>query len=595
MPKSMQQANSDTANAALEEFDTLDIVAVEDSEVDYLLIEHLLTGSHAKLPVKIERVESVAALHIRLHQKFPDVLLLDLSLPGDYGTEKVQDISERYPSLPIIVLTGIDDIETSREALEKGAQEYLCKEEITASLLTRAITYAVDRKHTEAVLQQALITSAAEQNRLKELSSRDGLTGLANRDYIFQATVEAVNSSKRDETDVAIVNIDLNRFKEINDIYGHDVGDEILIQVSKRLLGSVREKDIVARMGGDEFVILVAGISDKNDILPLLFRIKQKSKDPILLEHQSLVISLSVGIAFYSESESIQRMFKQADIAMYASKRGSSESAYFFSDATNASYQRYSNLSACAEEALKKDEFTSRFQPVLAIADQTSTEVLLATYWHSPEYGVITSKEFAPIFNSQQLYLSLINIQLKDIAEFCKRCAEESVPLGRVHLHLHYRQVLTSGYADQFLANLKEQGIQPELLSVSFTQTLPVDALSIAITNLTKLRDAGINIVLSSYGVGLSSVESLLKLPITAIRLHPSLSYQLEKNQQNRLAIESILLLAHKLGIETICQDVNSVKDAEILHEIGVSQMSGTAISKPLNLKKALRYLPGKH
>lgn len=594
MPESMHRENLSIVEPVLDETKKLHIIAAEDSEIDYALIEHLLTGSHTAFPASVERVDSISCLLKRLEEVSPDLLLLDLGLRDDHGTDKVQDISTRHPSLPIIVLTGTDDIETSQEALEKGAQEYLCKSEITSSLLARAITYAIERKHTEVVLQQALITSAEEQNRLKELSSRDGLTGLANREHLHQATIEAVNSSKRDKTDVAIINIDLNKFKQINDTHGHDVGDEILIHVAKRLLSSIRETDIVARMGGDEFVILVSSISEKNDILPLLFRIKQKSKEPILLEHQSLLTSLSIGVAFYSESESIEQMFKQADIAMYSSKRANQKSAYFYSDATNARYQRYSDLSNSAEDALKNNEFTSRFQPILNNTDQSYNEVLVHTYWQSLKHGVVTSKEFAPIFNSQQLYRSLVTIQLKDISEFCKQCSEQNIPLKRVHLHLHYRQVLCSGYAERFITHLEERGIEPERLSISFTQTHPIEALSVAINNLTKLRDHGVNIILNGYGVGLSSIESLLKLPLTSIRIHPSLSYQLGKNDLNRAAVESILMLATKLGLQTLCQEINNAQDAKLLDQIGVPQLSGTAISKPLTQEAAYSFLSSK-
>ena len=247
-----------------------------------------------------------------------DAILLDLSLPDGYGLPTLRQVQAANPTIPIIVLSGVSDQTLALQAVQDGAQDYLVKGQGQPELLARAIRYSIERKRAE--------------ERLTYLAQYDQLTGLVNRTLFRDRLIQAMARSKRLQQPLGLMLLDLDRFKQVNDTMGHDVGDHLLKAVADRLKDCVREVDTVARMGGDEFTIILEGLSCEQDITIIARRITDSLSEPFLIQQQNASIGVSIGITVYpSDDHAIDELLKHADAAMYRAKQQGGNSFQFHS------------------------------------------------------------------------------------------------------------------------------------------------------------------------------------------------------------------------------------------------------------------------
>lgn len=285
----------------------LKILLVEDNDVDAHLTQDIL----AEWSIEQFDVVHVARLNeafIQLARTRFDAILLDLSLPDGYGLLTLKQMQATCPTIPIIVLSGLSDQSLAVEAVQTGAQDYLVKGQGQPELLARAIRYAIERKRAE--------------ERLTHLAQYDQLTGLVNRTLFRDRLIHAMARSKRLQQPMGLLLLDLDRFKSVNDTMGHDAGDQLLKAVADRLRECVREVDTVARMGGDEFTIILEALSHEDDITTVAQRITKSLTEPFPLGNQRVSIGVSIGITVYPlDDHEIDDLLRHADAAMYRAKQ----------------------------------------------------------------------------------------------------------------------------------------------------------------------------------------------------------------------------------------------------------------------------------
>lgn len=289
------------------------LLLVEDNPGDVRLIKEMLAcPAYFSLTYQLSDVESLnAAIQACSNNRF-DVILLDLNLPDSHGLATLENLNGLFPHIPIIVLTGLDDAELTMQSVQQGAQDYVTKEECTSQLLTRVIYYAIERKRIEA--------------QLKYLATHDFLTGLPNRALFYDRLGLATKRTIRRNTGglnwkAAVIIMDLDNFKQINDTFGHESGDRILHQLAPRLRSSLRQSDTVARLGGDEFAFILEGILDQSDAMFVAQKILKSLNEPPIPDAGPGPLSASLGISFFpNDTEDIELLIKYADQAMYAAK-----------------------------------------------------------------------------------------------------------------------------------------------------------------------------------------------------------------------------------------------------------------------------------
>ncbi|MBH0209777.1 MAG: GGDEF domain-containing response regulator [Nitrospira sp.] len=285
----------------------LKILLVEDNDVDAHLTQDILAEWSIE-QFEVVHVARLSEAFIKLARTRFDAILLDLSLPDGHGLLTLKQVQATSPTIPIIVLSGFSDQSLAIEAVQTGAQDYLVKGQGQPELLARAIRYAIERKRAE--------------ERLTHLAQYDHLTGLVNRTLFRDRLIHAMARSKRLQQPMGLMLLDLDRFKAVNDTMGHDAGDQLLKAVADRLRECVREVDTVARMGGDEFTIILEALSHEDDITTVARRITKSLTEPFPLENQRVSIGVSIGITVYPlDDHEIDDLLRHADAAMYRAKR----------------------------------------------------------------------------------------------------------------------------------------------------------------------------------------------------------------------------------------------------------------------------------
>jgi two-component system, cell cycle response regulator len=299
------------------------ILLVEDNEVDAHLTQDILAEWSIE-QFDVTHVTSLSEAFKHLARERFDAVLLDLSLPDGYGLPTLRQVQAANPTLPIIVLSGFSDQALALLAVQNGAQDYLVKGQGQPELLARSIRYAMERKRAE--------------EHLTYLAQYDQLTGLVNRTLFRDRLIQAMARSKRLQQPLGLMLLDLDRFKAVNDTMGHAVGDQLLKDVAHRLQECVREVDTVARMGGDEFTIILEGLSCEQDITIIAQRITESLAKPFQLQEKSASIGVSIGITVYpSDDHEIDELLKHADAAMYRAKQQGGNSFQFHQQAISSS------------------------------------------------------------------------------------------------------------------------------------------------------------------------------------------------------------------------------------------------------------------
>lgn len=291
------------------------VLLVEDNPVDVQLTQDILAEWHID-QFNVIPVTTLAEGLAQLSRERFDIVLLDLSLPDAHGLGTMTQIQTANPDIPIVVLSGYDDQALALQAVQQGAQDYLVKGQGHSELLARALRYAIERKRAE--------------ERLTYLAQYDQLTGLVNRTLFRDRLTQAMARGKRTKQTLGLMLLDLDRFKAVNDTYGHDAGDQLLKAVAERLRGCVREVDTVARMGGDEFTIILEGISGDQDLGIIGSRIVHAMTKPFPVGEQQVSIGVSIGITSYpADDENIDVLLKHADVSMYRAKQQGGNSFQF--------------------------------------------------------------------------------------------------------------------------------------------------------------------------------------------------------------------------------------------------------------------------
>ncbi len=295
----------------------LKILLVEDNALDAQLAQDTLSDWNAD-QFEVVHVTDLKQALSALGRNHFDAVLLDLSLPDGHGLATLQEVQGTSPGIPIVVLSGFADQSTALQAVQQGAQDFLVKGQSHGDLLARSIRYAIERKRTE--------------ERLTYLAQYDQLTGLVNRALFRDRLEQAIARSKRTGQGFGLVLLDLDRFKQVNDTLGHDAGDQVLKAVAERLKACVREVDTVARMGGDEFTMILEGTSTEPSAEIVARRIIQSVSKPMTIGGQSVSVGTSIGITFYpQDDQTADVLLKHADTAMYEAKQKKGDAFVFFS------------------------------------------------------------------------------------------------------------------------------------------------------------------------------------------------------------------------------------------------------------------------
>lgn len=447
----------------------------------------------------------------------------------------------------------------------------------------RASVYAVSAFDVSPVKEN--------EQRLEHMAYYDGLTSLPNRTLLTDRLKHALIMAQRHGYPVAVIYLDLDRFKEINDTLGHNVGDLLLVEAAKRLKEQVRESDTVSRIGGDEFLILLPEVGSAQNAANISQKILDTMVEPFLLADHELFISASVGISLYpSDSEDADMLVMNADTAMYHAKaQGKNNYKFFTEDINKSTVQRFM-LETRFRRALDKLEFQLNYQPKVNMTTGKISGMEALLRWYHPDQGSVKPSLFIPLAEETGLVLPLGEWALKEACRQNKEWQDEGLRPIRVSVNLSARQFRKSDLLDMVKSTLHETGLAPEHLMLEITETAIIDDIDSTIILLKDFRKLGVGVSVDDFGTGYSSLNYLNRFSIDELKIDQSFIAAIN-DADNRKVVNAIIALAHSLKHKVVAEGVEEKDQLDFLRENDCDEVQGYYFSMPLSGEEFHRLL----
>lgn len=497
------------------------------------------------------------------------------------GISRYTAVHELF-EFPLAIVVGLSAAE--RLAAVKELEQTYRWRAMLASLLLLMVMALLGRLSWK--LQRAQVRNMeqriAHAQRVEYLAFHDSLTGLPNRAFFTQLLTQGMHHSRRYNKQLALLFLDLDRFKMINDSLGHDAGDELLQEMGRRLNKAVRVSDVVARLGGDEFVVLLPEIETLTQAEIVAAKVLSVISEPFTLAGQELHITVSIGVAIYPrDGEDEQSLLKSADIAMYYAKERGKNNVQFSSEELNTvSLERFA-LESSLRSALENQEFKVYYQSKQDMNGHvTGMEALLR--WQHPDLGLVSPMEFIPLAEENGLIIPIGRWVLKTACWQNVAWQNQGFPELSIAVNLSVRQFFDKGLLVDINTVLQETGMSPALLELEITESMVMHDVKQAIQILRELKKMGVRIAIDDFGTGYSSLSRLKDFPLDAIKIDGSFIYDMTDCTENKKLTESIIEIGKTLSLTVIAEGVETVEQLNYLRSISCDQFQGFYANEPL-------------
>jgi diguanylate cyclase (GGDEF)-like protein/PAS domain S-box-containing protein len=406
----------------------------------------------------------------------------------------------------------------------------------------------------------------------------DHLTGLPNRRMFLDRLGEEIKKSKRSGLPMALLFLDLDHFKVVNDSLGHDMGDLLLRQAADRLRECVRESDTIARLGGDEFTLILTNLSDSDRVGAIAQKILWKLAKPFTLGSDQAYVSGSIGITLYpADATDAEGLLKNADQAMYGSKKAGRGRYQYFTPAMQDAALKRIRLSNDLRDAVAKHQLTVVYQPLYALQSGRIQKAEALVRWQHPEDGMISPAQFIPVAEECGLISSIGDLVFEDVVRNCKdwRALQPDIQISINKSPAQFNSSGREGQTEPWIQLLKEQQVAGSSIVVEVPESLLLDAHPEIIRQLLALRDAGVGVALDDFGTGYSSLACLRKFDIDFLKIDSSFIQQLTPGSEEQILCTAVITMAHNLGLQVVAEGVETAAQATLLKELGCDHAQG--------------------
>ncbi|MFQ5650073.1 MAG: putative bifunctional diguanylate cyclase/phosphodiesterase [bacterium] len=559
----------------MEETETKILLAEDDCGDARLLREMLSEVRH--LNFSLHHVETLTETVEALRKFTFDVVFLDLSLPDSHGFTTFCRVHDQAPNVPIILMTGNDDQTLVARALNRGAQDYLVKGKFDSELLVRSTRYAIERHRLRVEMEKA---RALEQH----LAYHDALTSLPNRLLFMERLQQALVYAKRYDSLLAVLFMDLDGLKQINDTKGHAAGDELLQAVARRLTHNVRESDTVARLGGDEFIILLKGIKKVEDVTKVASKILRAVSTPCSIVGEKIEVTASVGISVFPyDGSDNEDLIKKADFAMYRAKSKGKNRHQLFNMFVNIDSGRQVSLESSLRQAVENKSLRLFFQPQVALQSGNLIGMEALLRWQLDDLVMLQPADFMPMAEDTGLIVPIGKWVLREACLQNRRWQESGYPPIPVAVNLSARQFREVSLVETVASAIRDTRLSPSHLVLEITETSAMEDIEFTITTLKALKEMGVRIALDDFGIGYSSLSYLKRLPIDFLKVDKCFVRDVPKNPDDVSIIKAIVALAQNLGIKVIAEGVEKKDQLSFLKSIRCEQVQGFYFSPALS------------
>jgi diguanylate cyclase (GGDEF)-like protein/PAS domain S-box-containing protein len=684
------------------------VLLIEDNPGDARLIREMFNEQNSK-DFELNHVECMGDAEKYLAEHAVDIILADLGLPDTQGLESVRRTHAAAPHVPLVVLSGQDDVSVALQALKEGAQDYLIKGQIEPRELLRALRYAVERKiieetlYTEKEFAQVtldcigdavictditgnitflnrvaekmtgwtrkeatnkamdeifrIVDSATRQTTpnliartvgedgiwhlpqdctlirpdgnelcvedsvspirdregkttgsvlvLRDVSvaralaekvihsaEHDFLTGLPNRLLLNDRIGQAIALAQRHAHQVAVLFLDLNGFKHINDSLGHPAGDKLLQSVARRLSDCVRAPDTVSRQGGDEFVVLLQEVRQAEDIAIAASRMLRAVEKAHSIDDHELHVTASIGVSLYPDDGlDAETLIKNADTAMYQAKEDAGQSCKFFRPEMNVRAVERQSIEEDLRRALERKEFTLNYQPKINLSTGAIIGAEALIRWTSPTRGLVPPLDFIPIAEDSGLILPIGAWVLQEACLQARAWMNAGLPATSMAVNVSAVQFRNENFLEDLFATLKETGMDAKFLELEVTESVLMRHAEVAASVLQTLRDCGVRVSVDDFGTGYSSLSYLQKFPLDALKIDQSFVREIGSTPHETTIVRAIISMGRSLNLQIIAEGVETAEDLVFLKAQGCDEGQGYYFSRPVPAEQYAKLL----
>jgi diguanylate cyclase (GGDEF)-like protein/PAS domain S-box-containing protein len=441
-------------------------------------------------------------------------------------------------------------------------------------------------------IQNDISESMLHQSTLEYQANHDALTGLPNRHLLNERLQHAIKTARRSQNLLALVFVDLDHFKLVNDTLGHDVGDVVLKTIANRLLSCLRDADTAARSGGDEFLLILVEQESTESISAVIRRLLKAIAQPIIVNGQNLHVTCSIGISLYAQDgDNVSTLLKNADTAMYHAKEKGRNNFQFFNNEMNVRVHERFMLEVYLRQAMAEDSLTLAYQPQIDIRTGRLIGMEALLRWHHADLGEVPPSRFIPVAEESGLIIPLGEWVLRTACAQAKAWQEAGLPAITMAVNLSTRQFRHNNLAHLVASILKETGLPAQYLELELTESLALEDSKKFIHTLNELKMLGLQLTIDDFGTGYSSLSYLKHLPVDRLKIDISFIHDIVRDKGDAAIAQIIIMLGHSLQLKVIAEGVETNEQLTLLHQQGCDEIQGFFFSEPLSTVKMEKLL----
>jgi len=543
----------------------------------------------------VEAADGLEAIDVFVRER-PDLVFLDVEMPGMTGLEVCQRIRKmpQGETIPIMIVTGSDDRKSIDQGFEAGATQYKTKP-VNWSLLGRDVQYMLRASNAFNALKR-------QEDRLRYLAYYDPLTSLPNRRSFNEQLNRILRRSQRHETSAALLFIDLDHFKRINDSIGHARGDRLLVEIAKRLTMELREDDAInyfsdsnaededdseasteiARLGGDEFTVVLSDVEKIADIEVVARRILDTLSQPIALQSHNPVVTPSIGIAIYpQDGTDPDALVRNADTAMYVAKAEGRACYRFYDEQMNARAVEQLKMEEELRDAMRNHELELRYQPQVDISNGEVVSMEALVRWKHPKRGMVPPAEFIPVAERTGQIIELGEWVMQEVARHCLYWDSLGLNSFRVCVNISPLQFNQSSLPEWIAQFIKDSGLPPERLELELTESAIMTDAETNIAKLRELKAIGVDLAVDDFGTGYSSLSYLKRFPIDTLKIDQSFVADLD-SADGAAIVDAILALSKTLNLRVIAEGIEDQHQLAYLVKKECDLLQGFYFARPI-------------
>ncbi len=503
-------------------------------------------------------------------EQIPDIVLMDAAMPGMDGFQACSELRRLsgVDVAPVLMITALEDDDSMERAFAAGATDYI----------TKPVNWTILRQRVRRVVGER-----RAEKRINFLAFHDSLTGLANRRLFLDRLDSAIVGARRGGGQVALLFLDLDGFKLVNDTLGHDAGDLLLGTVSARLVSCVRGEDMVARLGGDEFTVLLRDLEAMSQARSAAHRVLEALAHPVQIMDREIFVGASIGIAMYPrDGDDSVTLLKNADTAMYRAKDHGRNTYEFYTPEMSTEVQVRMSLESSIRRALDREEFVVHYQPLVELATGTLVSFEALVRWEHPELGLVSPAEFVPLAEETGLIKQLGRWVLREACSRARRWQTLAGRPVRVAVNLSGKQFSDRDLVGHIAGVLEDAALAPSQLELEITENTVMHNTDTSIAMLLELKRLGIHLSVDDFGTGYSSLSYLKRLPLDTLKIDRSFVGHVPGDADDTAIVQAIVAMAHSLRLGVVAEGVETATQVEFLREVGCDLVQGYFLGRPM-------------